>query len=158
MRRLRVVVASGNFALRRELIRSLMLENHEVHIAYNGNEALELARTKSADMVIAEDCLAGLSGRDLCRRLRPFPLSIQIPFTYLIADDTAAGNPHAEVHRGIDVMVNRTDVGELIARRAFRVDNLPRVVRMGLSEGAPAAKAAGFPGVKAPAGKSAVAA
>jgi len=134
MRRLRVVVASGNFALRRELIRSLMLENHEIHIAYNGTEALELARTKSADMVIAEDRLPGLPGRDLCRRLRPFPLSIQIPFTYLITDDVTSGNPHAEAHRGIDVMVNRTDVSEFIARRSFRVENLPRAVRMAVSE------------------------
>lgn len=135
MRRLRVVVASGNFALRRELIRSLMLENHEVHIAYNGTEALQLARKKQADMVIAEDGLVGVSGRDLCRRLRPFPLSIQIPFTYLITDDAASGKPHAEAHQGIDVLVSRADVSELIARRSFRIENLPRVVRMAVSEG-----------------------
>ncbi len=132
MRRLQVLVASSDYFIKKQLVRNLLCEGHDVWVASEGPGALKLAREVSADIVIADEALRGLSGKDLCRRLRPFPLSIQTPFTFLVTGTHKSANPYESAHLGIDVIVGETDISELIQKRCFRFENLPRSVRSSL--------------------------
>ncbi len=133
MRRLQVLIASGNYFIKKQLIRNLLCEGHDVWVASDGTGALKLAREISADIIIADETLHGLSGRDLCRRLRPFPVSIQTPFTFLVTGTLYPTNPYESAHLGIDVTVGDADIEELMKNRCFHFANLPRSIRSNLS-------------------------
>ena len=55
------------------LVRSyLQAEGYEVLEAFDGNTALEIARTNRPDLVVLDVMLPGLDGIEVCRRLRQF--------------------------------------------------------------------------------------
>ena len=132
MRRLQVLVASSDYFVKKQLVRNLLCEDHDVWVSSDGQSALRLAREISADIVIADEKLPGISGSDLCRRLRPFPFSIPTPFTFLLAADENTPNPYVSLHQGIDVTVCRTDLMEFMRNRCFHKNHLPRSVRSNL--------------------------
>jgi len=138
-RRLQALVASNDYFIKKQLVSNLLREGHDIWVASDGASALRLAREIAPDIVIADESLSGIGGRDLCRRLRPFPFSIPTPFTFLIAGEDGEGNPYGSVHFGIDVTINKADIAEFIRSRCFRNENLPRAVRCNLwADNAPA--------------------
>ena len=50
--------------------RGLIYEGHEVSVADNGEQGLELARESPPDLVILDVMLPGIDGFEVCRRLR----------------------------------------------------------------------------------------
>ena len=50
--------------------RGLIYEGHEVNVADNGEQGLELARESPPDLVILDLMLPGIDGFEVCRRLR----------------------------------------------------------------------------------------
>ena len=66
----RVLVVDDEPAVRRALERALRLENHEVLLAADGEEALDALVSEPADAVILDVMMPKLDGLEVCRRLR----------------------------------------------------------------------------------------
>jgi DNA-binding response OmpR family regulator len=66
----RVLVVDDEPAVRRALERALRLENHDVQLVADGEEALDALATKPADVVILDVMMPRLDGLEVCRRLR----------------------------------------------------------------------------------------
>src|SRR6266446_4220751 len=57
----------------RELVTYVLAKSHySVVAAANGYEALKLARTNNFDLYVIDNWMSGVSGIDLCRKLREF--------------------------------------------------------------------------------------
>ena len=61
---------------------SLMQDDYEVDCAYDGEEALEMARRKEYDIILLDLMLPKISGLDVCREIREFS---QVPIIMLTA-------------------------------------------------------------------------
>jgi two-component system response regulator MprA len=66
----RVLVVDDEPAVRRALERALRLENYDVELAGDGEEALDLLASKPADVVILDVMMPRLDGLEVCRRMR----------------------------------------------------------------------------------------
>jgi two-component system response regulator MprA len=66
----RVLVVDDEPAVRRALERALRLENHDVTLASDGEEALDVLASAPADAVILDIMMPKLDGLEVCRRLR----------------------------------------------------------------------------------------
>ncbi len=66
----RVLVVDDEPAVRRALERALRLDNHEVSLAADGEEALDALASAPADAVILDILMPKLDGLEVCRRLR----------------------------------------------------------------------------------------
>ena len=66
----RVLVVDDEPAVRRALERALRLENYEVAMAGDGEEALDVLASTPADAVILDILMPKLDGLEVCRRLR----------------------------------------------------------------------------------------
>ncbi len=66
----RVLVVDDEPAVRRALERALRLDNYEVTLAADGEEALDLLASTPADAVILDVAMPRLDGIEVCRRMR----------------------------------------------------------------------------------------
>ncbi len=66
----RVLVVDDEPAVRRALERALRLENHDVTLAEDGEQALDALAGETADAVILDILMPKLDGLEVCRRLR----------------------------------------------------------------------------------------
>jgi two-component system response regulator MprA len=66
----RVLVVDDEPAVRRALERALRLENHDVALAADGEEALDSLSTRPADAVILDIAMPRLDGLEVCKRMR----------------------------------------------------------------------------------------
>ncbi len=66
----RVLVVDDEPAVRRALERALRLENHDVSLAENGEQALDVLARGATDAVILDVLMPRLDGLEVCRRLR----------------------------------------------------------------------------------------
>jgi two-component system, OmpR family, response regulator MprA len=65
-----ILVVDDEPAVRRALERALRLENYEVELAADGEEALDRLAAKPADAVVLDVMMPGIDGLEVCRRLR----------------------------------------------------------------------------------------
>jgi two-component system response regulator MprA len=93
----RVLVVDDEPAVRRALERALRLENHEVLLAADGEEALDVLTRSPADAVILDVLMPRLDGLEVARRMRR--AGDRTPILMLTARD------------GIDDRVAGLDVG-----------------------------------------------
>ena len=66
----KVLVVDDEPAVRRALERALRLENHEVTLAADGEEALDQLASQPVDAVILDVMMPKLDGLEVCRRMR----------------------------------------------------------------------------------------
>jgi two-component system response regulator MprA len=71
----RVLIVEDDQPVRRMLERSLAKEGFEVRAAADGGAALAMAEDSAPDLVVLDVTMPGLSGIDVCRRLREKGLS-----------------------------------------------------------------------------------
>jgi DNA-binding response OmpR family regulator len=65
----------------KELVRFLLTqENYEVVLAESSEQALLIARDRSFNLYLVDNWLSGLSGVELCRRLREFDATTPVLF------------------------------------------------------------------------------
>lgn len=91
----RVLVVDDEELIRIALRDLLELSGHEVLDAAHGEEALKVATESAPDAVLLDVMMPGLSGLDVCRRLKADPATASIPVIFLTAlatrDDRLAG-------------------------------------------------------------------
>jgi DNA-binding response OmpR family regulator len=66
----------------------LLYEKFKVLFAYSGEEALEKLHDNSPDLVILDVAMPGISGLEVCRRIRKDPIHSRIPIIMLTAKTT----------------------------------------------------------------------
>jgi two-component system, OmpR family, response regulator MprA len=66
----RVLVVDDEPAVRRALERALRLEDYDVELAADGEEALDALASRPADVVILDVLMPRLDGLEVCRRMR----------------------------------------------------------------------------------------
>jgi CheY-like chemotaxis protein len=77
--RLRMLVVDDNGDSAESLAMLLSLAGHETHVAHSGPEALVRAEALKPDAVLLDLGLPGLSGYEVCRRLRAAAWAREIP-------------------------------------------------------------------------------
>ena len=112
----RILIVEDEEALTLLLRYNLEAEGYEVETVARGDEADVRSRKRAPDLVILDWMLPGLSGIELCRRLRARPETRQLPIIML----TARGEESERV-RGLstgadDYIVKPFSVPELFAR------------------------------------------
>src|SRR6266480_864933 len=112
----RILVVEDEEALTTLLQYNLDAEGYEVETVGRGDDAETMLREHSPDLVVLDWMLPGLSGIELCRRLRARPETKALPIIML----TARGEESERV-RGLatgadDYIVKPFSVPELIAR------------------------------------------
>jgi DNA-binding response OmpR family regulator len=88
-------------------------EGYQVFAAYDGNSALELARSHSPDLVILDLMLPEISGWDICRALRK---KSDIPIIMLTARDEVADRIVGLELGADDYVTKPFSAGELVSR------------------------------------------
>src|SRR5213082_2408601 len=111
-----ILIVEDEEALTEVLRYNLEADGYEVATVARGDEADLLLKEHSPDLVILDWMLPGLSGIELCRRLRARPETKQLPIIML----TARGEESERV-RGLatgadDYIVKPFSVPELLAR------------------------------------------
>jgi two-component system phosphate regulon response regulator PhoB len=132
----RILVVEDEEALTTLLRYNLEAEGYEVEVVDRGDEADTMLKERVPDLVVLDWMLPGLSGIELCRRLRARPETGQVPIIML----TARGEESERV-RGLatgadDYIVKPFSVPELLARvrallRRARPERLANVLACG---------------------------
>ncbi|AFY95702.1 response regulator transcription factor [Chamaesiphon minutus] len=100
----------------------LTLEGYQVTVAQNGLDGLTMARNIQPDLLILDWMLPGISGLDLCLRLRS--TGIQVPIIMLTAKDEIPDRV-AGLNAGADDYVTKPfSIEELLARVKARLRRL----------------------------------
>ena len=116
MARARMLLVEDDAALAELLVWHFKREDFEIAHTPDGEEALLLAREKVPDIVLLDWMVEGLSGIEVCRRLRRMPETANIPIIML----TARGEEEDRV-RGLetgadDYVTKPFSPRELVAR------------------------------------------
>ncbi|MCR5294788.1 MAG: response regulator transcription factor [Lachnospiraceae bacterium] len=131
----RVLVVDDEKLIVKGIRFSLVQDNYEVDCAYDGEEALEMARRKEYDIILLDLMLPRISGLDVCREIREFS---QVPIIMLTAKgedmDKILGLEYGaddyitkpfnilEVKARIKAILRRTGVGASREKRAREVE------------------------------------
>ncbi len=85
------VLVCDDSATMRALIRSLLVPGHEVLLVETGEDALAQAVVFKPDVIVSDLLLPGISGSELCRRVRQTPGLADVPFILVttLADATS---------------------------------------------------------------------
>lgn len=92
--------------------RGLALKGYEVRVAHTGEEGLSLAREITPDLVILDLMLPGISGIEVCQRLR----AADIPVIMLTARDSVASKVEGLEAGAEDYLTKPFAFEELLAR------------------------------------------
>lgn len=68
-----------------QVLRHTLHDNHRLLFAKDGEQALELVRDAHPDLILLDIMMPGLSGHDVCRRLKSNPDTASIPVIFVTA-------------------------------------------------------------------------
>lgn len=118
---------------------NLRREQYDVVTAFDGESACEIARRDVPDLVILDLMLPGISGLEVCRRLRAEPRTATVPILMLTAkgEETDAviglsqgADDYVRKPFGVKELMARV-AALLRARRRAGEDDVPNVLRFG---------------------------
>jgi two-component system, OmpR family, response regulator MprA len=110
----RLLIVEDDAAVRRMLERSLGAEGFEVAGAADGGAALALAEHTAPDLVVLDVAMPGLSGFEVCRRLRANGLTGGV--LMLTARDSVADRVRGLESGADDYVVKPFAIAEVVAR------------------------------------------
>lgn len=84
-KRKRILAVDVDAAASAALRQILLQKGYDICVAASGEEALERLRAEPFDLVILDAVLPGLSGFDVCRRIRQEPATRDMPIIFLTA-------------------------------------------------------------------------
>lgn len=118
---IRVLIVEDNTALAENLFEYLGEDRHVLDFAPDGLTALHLAATNDYDVMVLDVMLPGLSGFELCRRIRE-DLRCATPIIFVSARDQIDDKVSGFTQGGDDYLVKPFELREL----ALRIDALHR--------------------------------
>lgn len=124
-----ILVVEDDRRIRDMVRRGLIFEGYEVTVAEDGETALQLARNAMPDAVILDIMLPGMSGLEVCNRLRN---ASTVPILMLTARDTVQDRVTGLDAGADDYLVKPFSFEELLARlralfRRHRMEAAPEV-------------------------------
>jgi two-component system response regulator MprA len=108
-----ILVVDDDPKIRSVLGRGLRFEGYDVQIAASGQEALQLARDTTFDLVVLDLTMPRMDGLEVCRRLRR---GVSIPILMLTARDAVADRIVGLDSGADDYLTKPFDFEELLAR------------------------------------------
>ncbi len=111
---MRVLIAEDDPGVQRFVAKGLKEQAYAVDAVATGPEALEQAEINSYDLIILDVMLPGLSGFEVCRRLRESGL--KIPVLMLTARDAVEDRIAGLDHGADDYLTKPFEFRELLAR------------------------------------------
>ncbi len=109
-----ILIVDDDSRITNALRRTLAYEGYHVSSAYDGETALEIARTKSPDLVILDLMLPGMDGLEVCRRIRAAENGVAV--LMLTARDAVADRVAGLEIGADDYLVKPFALEELLAR------------------------------------------
>lgn len=113
MEKKKILIVEDEQKIARFLELELKYEGYEVEIATNGRDGLEKGRENSIDLIILDLMLPGLSGIEVCRRIRQ---TSEVPIIMLTAKDDITDKVTGLDIGADDYMTKPFAVEELLAR------------------------------------------
>lgn len=83
---------------------TLKRANHEVLTANNGRDGIRLAHSHRPDLIIVDDAMPIMAGREVCAELRNSPATSDIPII-LSSASLETNNPHYAANVGADLLL-----------------------------------------------------
>lgn len=120
----RVLIVEDNTALAENLFEYLGEERYALDFAADGLTAMHLAATNDYDVIVLDVMLPGLSGFDLCQRIRE-DLRCPAPIIFMTAREGIDDKINGFTKGGDDYLVKPFQLREL----ALRIDALHRRTR-----------------------------
>ena len=111
----KVLVVDDEERVALSIERSLQ-QNYQVRVAYNGTEALKIARRVNPDLIILDVVMPGMSGFEVCRELRHDPLLQSVPILFLTARGRVEDKIEGFEAGADDYLTKPFDVRELLLR------------------------------------------
>jgi two-component system response regulator MprA len=108
-----ILVVDDDPKIRSVLDRGLRFEGFDVQLARNGPEALQIAREQPLDLVVLDVMLPGISGLEVCRRLRR---GMNTPILMLTARDAVPDRVAGLDSGADDYLIKPFNFEELLAR------------------------------------------
>ena len=113
MEKKKILIIEDEKKIARFLELELDYEGYEVEIAYDGREGLDKAMNQTADLIVLDLMLPGLSGIEICRRIRH---SSDVPIIMLTAKDDVSDKVTGLDVGADDYMTKPFAIEELLAR------------------------------------------
>lgn len=113
------------------LVDLLGFHNYEMAAASSGGEALEQVAKELPDLILLDVVMPGMSGYEVCRRLRDDPKTAVLPVIMVTALDPAQERIHGIEAGADDFLIKPVNQAELLARvrSLLRVKELHDTVR-----------------------------
>lgn len=111
-----VLIVDDEFAGRQTLESVLDGEGYDLHVAENGMQALEQARKHLPDVILLDIMMPGMTGFEVCQRIRNDPQLAEIPIIVLTALDDRQSMLEALKAGADDFITKPFDRFELRAR------------------------------------------
>ncbi len=89
---------------------------YQVRVAYNGTDALKIARRINPNLIILDVMMPGIDGLQVCRELRSDPLLQKVPILFLTAKGRVEDKIEGFEAGADDYMTKPFDVRELLLR------------------------------------------
>jgi two-component system, OmpR family, phosphate regulon response regulator PhoB len=126
----RILLVEDDRALAELLVYNLEREDFEVEATSDGEDAMLLAQEKAPDLVLLDWMIEGISGLEVCRRLRRLPSTANVPIIMLTARGEEADRIRGLETGADDYITKPFSPRELVAR----VSAVLRRVRPALAE------------------------
>jgi CheY-like chemotaxis protein len=125
--RARILVVDDEPAIREYETTLLSELGHEVLVAADGTEALELARAKQPHLILLDIMMPELSGIEVCRQLRTDPRTRDIRVIVVSAVDAKRALEESIIAGADDFLAKPIHALELMVRvrSILRVRNIP---------------------------------
>lgn len=121
----RVLIVDDEPALRESLRAGLELAGYEVHEASDGAEGLEQAVRHLPDAIFLDIRMPGLSGYEVCTRLRANPATRRIPVVFLTAVDDEELSRHVRKAGGTACLIKPFRLPEITALAQWLIAHAP---------------------------------
>jgi two-component system NtrC family sensor kinase len=126
----RILAVDPSAAYLAELAAMLREEGYDVVSARSGEEALELLAVQSMDCILLELLMPGLSGREICKRIKAAPVVRDIPLIIVTAVegrmalfDALEAGADDYIHKSAEFDVLKARVRAQLRRKQFEDDN-----------------------------------
>ncbi len=91
-------------------------QSYQVRVAYNGTDALKIARRINPNLVILDIMMPGMDGLQVCRELRSDPILQEVPILFLTARGRVEDKIEGFEAGADDYLTKPFDVRELLLR------------------------------------------
>ena len=113
MERKKVILIEDEVKLARFVELELRYEGYDVTVCHDGREGLQMVTDGNYDMILLDLMLPGLTGIEICRRVRNFS---NVPIIMLTAKDETMDKVAGLDHGADDYIVKPFAIEELLAR------------------------------------------